>query len=97
MGMANQITKTRLNFIDKLWWTLLQHRLISTMGDNVLTDRTVLVAGIMEGYKIDAAKILVKNIHNYVVSTNTNLDFPYLLAQICLDEGIPVSRRLINF
>lgn len=53
-------------------------------------DRTTLVVGILEDYKIVIAKIIARGLHNLVVSTDTTLGTPYLLIQICLKEGIPM-------
>lgn len=51
------------------------------MKDNKLSlNRATLVCGIIEGYEIDISKILMREIHNLDVSTNTNLAFPYLLT-----------------
>lgn len=41
------------------------HRLSPIYGDNMLSlDRAALVAGIIEVYEIDVAKLIVREIHN---------------------------------
>lgn len=67
---------------------LVRHRLSTTKGENMLShDRAALVAGNMKGYDINIAKIIMRDIYNREVSTVTNLEFLYLLTQICLEEG----------
>lgn len=66
------------------------HRLSPINRDNVLSpDRVVLVTGIMEGDEIDVAKIIYREISDLSVRTNISLAFPYLLTQLCLDQGVP--------
>lgn len=63
VGSSTKIMKGVLNFKAKSWWTLVRHRLSPTMTNNVLSpDRATLVTGIMEGYEIDIAKILMRDI-----------------------------------
>lgn len=58
------------------------------MRDKILSpDRAAMVVGIMDGYTIDIAKILAREIRGLAVSTDANLAFPYLLMHICFDEG----------
>lgn len=78
-----------LSFAAKAWWTLLQYRLSATKGGNILSpDRASLVVGIMEGYEIDEAKLIVRKIHDQVLSIYTTLAFQCLLIMICLEEGV---------
>lgn len=66
------------------------HLLSPTYGDNVLClDRATLIPGIMEGYKLDIAKWIATEIHNWMVSPNIVLAFPFLLTWICLDKRVP--------
>lgn len=77
-------------FLEKAWWALVRHHLSPTNGDNILSpNRATLVPKIMKGYEIDIAKIIAREIHDWVVSTETILTFPCLLMQqLCLDEGV---------
>lgn len=53
VGLLLYITKSTLSFAAKAWWTLVQHRLGPTKGDNVLSpDRDALEVGIIKGYEI---------------------------------------------
>lgn len=89
-GPFNTITKGTLSFAAKAWWMLVWHKLSSTKGDNVsIYDRSTLVADIMEGYEIDVAKIIAKEICDQDVSLDTSLAFLYLLRQLFLEEGVP--------
>lgn len=64
-------------FDAKAWWTLVCHQLSPTKTDYVLSlDRTILVAGIMEGYDIDVDKIIRRDIRNRYVRTDTTIAFP---------------------
>lgn len=46
------------------------------MGDNILSpDRVSLVAGITEGYGFDISNIIVREICDRDISTDTNLAF----------------------
>lgn len=50
-------------------------------GDNVLSlDRAILVVGIMDGYGIDVARLISREVRNWVVSIYTTLAFPCLLT-----------------
>lgn len=61
--LSTQIMNGSLSFVDKDQWNLVQHWLSPTMRDNVLSlYRFTLVAGIIEGYDIDVAKILAREI-----------------------------------
>lgn len=79
MGSTTQITKDSLSFVAKVWWTLIRHQLNLAVGDNLLRPhRANLVTSIMEGYDIDIVKNLgCGEIHYWVLSTHTNLAFPY--------------------
>lgn len=48
-----------------------------------------LLLGIMKVYKLGIGKWIAREIHNWVVSTDTTLSFPCLLTWICLDKGAP--------
>lgn len=62
MSPTTKITKGTLSFVAKAWWTLVRHRLSSSMGDNMLSpDRAELVTSIMEFYDINVAKILARS------------------------------------
>lgn len=52
-----KITKNALNFGEKAWWTLTQHRLCPTIGDNVLSPVHITsIAGLMVGYDFDVVQ-----------------------------------------
>lgn len=90
VGPSTWITKSSLNFMAKALWMMVCHRLSPMNEDNILSPfQDSMVVGIMEGYEIDLAKLIVREIHNQVVSTNTTLVFSCLLTQICLDQGVP--------
>lgn len=60
-----------------------------TERDNILSvGRFMLVVGIIEGHEFDVSKIIEKEIHDQVGSIDTTLDFPCLLMQICLEDGV---------
>lgn len=62
-------------------WTLSQHRLCSTTGDNVHNlVRVSLIAGIMEGYDFDVARFISREIQDQVVGTDVILAVPCLLT-----------------
>lgn len=56
------VTKDRkhtLNFKAKVWWTLDQHRLCPTTGDNILSSiYTALIVGLMVRYEFDVGEFL---------------------------------------
>lgn len=80
VGPSTWITKGSLNFATKAWRTLVHHRLSPTNGDNMLSpERATLVIGIIEGYDIDVAKIIARDIRDWAVSTGTTLAFPCIL------------------
>lgn len=66
------------------------HRLSPTNRDKLLRpDQAALVASPMYVYEIDIPKLIDMEILNRPVSINTDLVFPNLLIQICLDHGVP--------
>lgn len=79
-----------LSFKAKAWWKLVHHRLSPTYWDNVLrSDQTALIASIINGYEMDVAKWIARKIYDRAVSTDIAMEFSCLLAQICLDVGVP--------
>lgn len=53
------------------------HRLSRIDGNNILSpNRALLVAGIIEGYEINIAKIISGKIYDRAISTDTILEFP---------------------
>lgn len=80
VGPLTQIRKGTLIFVAMAWWVLFGYRLSLTIRDNTLSpDRVALVTRIIEGYDINVAKILSREIHDRVLSTNINLALPFLL------------------
>lgn len=53
----------------------------------MILDRSTLVMGFMEEYKIDLSNIIAIKINNRAVSIDTTLSFQYLLTQICQEDG----------
>lgn len=59
MGPRYLIKKGNLTFAVKFFLLLVHHRLSPMFADNILTwDRTVLVAALVAGLKIDVLKLL---------------------------------------
>lgn len=80
-----------LNFTEKVCWTLVLHSLSTINKENILSlDRVTLVAGIIEGYEINVARIIsLEEIHDRAIRTDTTLEFPFLLTQLCLNREVP--------
>lgn len=74
------------------------HKLIQKTGDNFLIpDRAALVVGFMDLYGIHIPNIIVREICNRDMSTNTSLDFPCMLVKFCLDDMVLVLSNVDNF
>ncbi|KAF3617564.1 hypothetical protein FXO38_33917 [Capsicum annuum] len=70
-----QITKSILSFIVNGWWTLVHYRLSPIkMDSNLSPDKATLVAGIIEEYKINVAKIIVREIPNWTAGGQMDVD-----------------------
>ncbi|KAF3684980.1 hypothetical protein FXO38_00027 [Capsicum annuum] len=86
---SSSIKKNSLNFQEKAWWTLIQHRLSPNLLDNVVgPDKASLIVGKISSYENDIAKWIAQEIRDRSNITNTILAFPFLLIQIYLDAGV---------
>lgn len=95
---SSQITASSHNFVVKAWWTLVFHPFSPTAKDNILSpNRVALVAGIVEGYDIDIAKIISWEISDKYVSTDTSSAFLCLLKHMCLDDRVSMLSNVDNF
>lgn len=84
-----QISKASLISMAMAWQTYVWHQLIPNIGDNILSlDETTLVTGIIKGDEIDILQILVREIRDLDISTNTSFSFPSFFMQIFLDEQV---------
>lgn len=80
MCHSTLITKGILSCTAKAWWKLVHYYLSPIKRDNMLSpNRASLVAGIIEGNKIDVVRFIAKEICDRMVSTNTTLTFSCLL------------------
>ncbi|KAF3623822.1 hypothetical protein FXO38_30575 [Capsicum annuum] len=58
---SQQIKKGTLNFEGKVWWILAQHRLCSTVGDDVLNlVHASMVASFTVGYAFNVGEFLAR-------------------------------------
>lgn len=63
-----------MSFTAKFFWLLVQNRVSLTQADNVVTwDRSVMIAAIIAGLKIDFARILIAEIHKRAFKAPTTL------------------------
>lgn len=89
VGALSLIGNGSLKSLAKSWRMLVHQKLSPTFRDSKLSpDQAFLIAGIIEGYELDVAKIIVRDIHDRPVSTDTNMAFLWLLTWICLDMGV---------
>ncbi|KAF3666761.1 hypothetical protein FXO37_10360 [Capsicum annuum] len=66
--VSQQIEKNTINFKGKALWTLAQHRLCSTIGDNVLSlVWTAMIAGFIDSYEFDVCEFLAQEWRNLAV------------------------------
>uniref|UniRef100_M1DIV7 Integrase core domain containing protein n=1 Tax=Solanum tuberosum TaxID=4113 RepID=M1DIV7_SOLTU len=66
-------------------------RVSPTKADNALTwDRAVMVAALVDGFKIDCAPILLAEIHERAFRITNTLPFLYMIFQLCRDFGVPI-------
>lgn len=89
---TNPIMKSHLSFRANFWWSIIYWRIRPIFMDNVVTlERVALLASIMAGYAINWAPIIVKQIHESVFRTQTEIPFPILIHRLCNAVEIHVS------